>query len=174
MVEIPESPPTRLRAGDTWQWTRSFAEYPADLWTLTTYFRIGSNIQKDAVATADGVAFAVTVDADDSRDYPPGRYRYVERVSSGTVAYTVGEGEVEVLPDRSHVAVDDRSWEQRCLEAIQAVMENRASTDQLSLTVDNTALSRMSWQELEDAYMRFKRRCDRQRGLDVERIVVRL
>ena len=37
---IPTTEPTRLRAGDTWQWRREdLSDYPATAWTLTYWFR---------------------------------------------------------------------------------------------------------------------------------------
>lgn len=175
MVETPAILPTRLRAGDTWQWRRTIDGYPASTWTLKTYFRSDADLEPRVVtAVASGDDYAITVAAADSAVYPPGRYRFVERVDALGIVKTITAGDVTILADFANLANDDRTWAQRCLAAIKAVMENRANTDQASMTIDDTALSRMGWQELNDQYLRFKRIVDRERGIDVDKVRVRL
>jgi len=36
---IPSDEPARLRAGDTWKWTRTLGDYPAGTWTLKYRFK---------------------------------------------------------------------------------------------------------------------------------------
>jgi hypothetical protein len=48
----PSDEPARLRAGDTWKWTRSLADYPAGTWTLKLLY----------TASNGGGIFTVSVD----------------------------------------------------------------------------------------------------------------
>lgn len=175
-MSTPATIPPELRAGDTWQWTRSFSAYPADDgWTLITIFRRGNDREdRQAAGVADGADFLTTVDASDTQNYPPGRYLVLERATKAGEVRTAGQWEIKVLPDLADLTIDVRSHDERCLEALLAVKENRATTDQISMTIDDTAISRMSWDELEGAYLRYKRRVDRARGIDVDQLHVRM
>jgi hypothetical protein len=146
--------PQKLTAGDTWQWDESIAEYPASTWTLTFYF--SGPAPFNIVASPNGADFAISVTAIVTADYTAGDYQWVARVSNGTQVTSVDTGQLILLPDLSDVDADHRSFNRRALEALQAVIENRATTDQLSFTIAGRSLTRMSWDELLRAYDRFR------------------
>lgn len=142
---VPTTEPTKLRAGDTWQWTReNLADYPASVWTLTYYFR-NATAKFDIVATADGDAFAVSV-AKASTGKTPGWYDWVAMVDDGTERYEVGTGRIEILPNlAADVVYDARSFARQMLDSIEAALVSRASTDQLDLitaALDGRSLTR--------------------------------
>lgn len=131
---IPTTEPTTLRAGDTWAWRREdLADYPASAWTLTYHFRSATAFF-DVTAVADGDDFAVSVAAATTVTRAPGRYAWTAFVTAGTERYQVDSGEIEVLPDVAQAAPHDgRSFARQMLDAIEAALLNRASTDQLDL-----------------------------------------
>ena len=58
-VDIPENEPDTLRAGDTWKWTRTLADYPASAWTLKYRFKSAAG-GFEITATASGDSYAIT------------------------------------------------------------------------------------------------------------------
>lgn len=134
MTTILKHEPAQLRAGDTWQWRREdlATNYQATAWTLSYVFKNAAKAFQ-VLATADGVFFAVDVPATVTTDYPAGFYRWASQVAKDDERYTVGIGTTEVLAnvfDTPDTAQDLRSHAGRVLDAIEAVIESRATKDQ--------------------------------------------
>lgn len=131
---IPKTEPAWVRLGDTWSWYRSdLAEFPAPTWSLTYHFKnaVGGF---DVAATADGTGFAVNVDPATTAALTAGRYDYVALVTDGTDRHEVGSGVLEVRPDFAAVgALDARTLPRKILDAIDAILESRATLDQIDL-----------------------------------------
>jgi hypothetical protein len=124
----PNFVPLTLRAGDTAAWSRSLADYPASAgWIITTTLvKAGAKIT--VVSTADDDAHQSTVAAAVTADWVAGNYVYQERVSKAAESYTVGTGQIEILPDFASTSpggLDARLHAQRTLEALEAWIENR-------------------------------------------------
>lgn len=140
--------PTSARAGDLWVWRREdlSADYPASSWTLTYRFKNAAG-GFEVVAAADGDYFEATVAAATSTSIAAGVYAWQARVSSGTEYYTVDTGELEVLPNLfaglAATASDQRTHARKVLEAIEAVLEGRATTDQEEYTIGSRSLKRI-------------------------------
>jgi hypothetical protein len=130
---IPTTEPASARAGDTWRWQRTLSDYPASTWTLSyTLFNAAGKVS--IAATADGDDHLVSVAPATSAAYTAGRYDWVSHVSDGTDRHQVGAGSINVLPDLSAVSsYDGRSHARKMLDAIDALLEGRATTDQLDL-----------------------------------------
>ena len=145
---IPTKEPAQLRAGDTLKWRREDlqSDYPATGYTLK-YVAKNALGGFQITATADGSAFSVTVPASTSAGYLPGVYEWSAWVETGAEKYTVGGGHWTVLPDlRANDAdspLDSRDHARRVLDAIEAVIEKRATKDQMSMTIAGRAVSRM-------------------------------
>lgn len=149
--------PQTLTAGDLWTWDESLSDYPATLWTLTFYFRGPAPFE--SVAVADGSDHVVTIDAEDTAELKPGVYDWQARAhltATPTTIETVATGRVTVDPNLANSAMDHRSFNVRVAEALKAVIEGRASTDQLSMSIAGRSLQRMSWDEILKAYDRFR------------------
>ena len=134
MTSIATSEPAELRVGDTWQWRREdLSDYPASLWTLTYYVR-NASAYFDIVATADGVNFAISVAKATTALKTAGEYTWVAVVSDATYRYEVDSGSFTLLPNYGTAAAyDGRKFAQRLLDSVEAILENRATTDQLDL-----------------------------------------
>lgn len=125
--------------GDTVKWSRNdlTSHYPADLWTLTYYFRGPTSY--DVTATADGRKFSITIPSTDTgaseeptAKFKVGRYQLlgrVSKISEPTTIYSVYSGFVDACADPVAIAApaDMRSKNKRILDALNALME-RAST----------------------------------------------
>lgn len=142
--------PSSLTAGDTWEWTRDLADYPAGTWTLTYYFSKGGSAPISAAATADGTTHAVSVSAATTAAYAAGRYRWTARASAGSEAFTAEEGWVEVKPNPATSTVDPRSQRRQELDAINCFLLGNATTAQQSMSIGGRSMSRWDHKELED------------------------
>lgn len=144
-ADIPTTEPLELRAGDTWKWTRSLADYPAGTWTLKYRFKNAAG-GFEITAAQSGTDHAVTVAASASAAYAAGTYDWVSWVESGSEKYSVASGVLVVLADfratAADVAHDGRSHARIVLDAIEAVIEGRASKDQEEYEIAGRRLKR--------------------------------
>lgn len=148
---ILESIPSEFIAGDTWRWTRDFADYPAGTWTVTYYFE-NSAQTFNVAGVASGTSHDFTIAAAATAAYKPGRYYWSARATDGTIVETIaGEsGWIEVKVDPAAAGTKDRrSWARRTLEAVEAFLEGNASTAQASMSLGGRSLSRWSLAELQ-------------------------
>lgn len=151
MPEIPTNEPITLRAGDTWQWKRSLTDYPAGTWTLKYRFKNAAG-GFEVVASADGTDHSVTVAAATSTGYAAGKYAWIAWVEAGTEKFTVDQGTVEVLPDlrtgAATAAQDTRSHARKVLDALEALLEGKATRDQMAYTINGRSLERLKPEEV--------------------------
>lgn len=148
MPAIPTVEPTSFAAGDTVQWTVAFADYPATTWTVTYYFRGAS--KQSVQATASGTNHAVTIAATTSAAWTPGEYWWEAYAVSGSERHRVNSGRLTVGKNFSvsDEVFDGRTHVQITLEAIEAVIENRATSDQQAYTIAGRSLQRMPIRDL--------------------------
>jgi hypothetical protein len=114
-AEIPSDIPNELRAGNTWEWTKTHDDYSSVSYTLKYYLvqsqisasskrytgamasRGSSVITITAVADGEG-GWDVSVSGTTNAAYLPGRYEYVARVEDGSGGnYEIDSGFVDVL-----------------------------------------------------------------------------
>lgn len=131
---IPTQEPESFAVGDRLQWTRTLTEYPAtsEGWTLTYYLRAnlpGGQINLEAEAS--GESFAIDVAPDVTSTWTPGKYVWEAYVSKSGSRYKVGSGRMELKPDFSAIELpyDGRSHARKVLDAIEAVIQGRSTTD---------------------------------------------
>ncbi len=140
MSSIPIGEQNRFVAGDTVQWQITDTDFPSDDgWTLTYYFlRSGSRQTVAATAQTDG-SHLVTITAAASALWAAGKHSYTGIFSKGTERYTRRSGEVEVLIDPAASTYsggyDYRTHAQVCLDAIEAVLEGRATAEHESFQI---------------------------------------
>ncbi len=132
----------RLTAGVTFDHTVTLTAYPAPSWTLTLILRGPQAI--DLIATADGASHRFQVDAATTADWLAGRYWFTLRATRGAEVVQVDEGDLRIVPDLAALTdtFDGRTHAERVLEAIEAVIEGRATIDQQSYQINNRQLSR--------------------------------
>jgi len=127
-ADIPNIEPSSANAGDTWRWTRTLADYPASAGWALSYTLINAAAKITINATASGDDHAVTVAAATTAGYAAGTYDWRARVTRSGEVYTVGEGRLTVRNAYSAATFDARSHARKTLDAIEAVIENRASS----------------------------------------------
>lgn len=144
---VPTSEPAELRAGDTWTWTKTLADYPASApWTLKYRFKNAAG-GFEIVASASGDGYSVTVAASTTAGYVAGAYSWVAWVEGGnSEKYTVDSGTTTIDPDyrsgTATAALDDRSHARKVLASIEAVIEGRATKDQEEYAIAGRSLKR--------------------------------
>lgn len=138
--------------GDTLDFSTEVPQYtPADGWTLK--YRLIPRVTGTAItltsAPSDGV-HRVQVGPSTTANWTAGHYSWVSWVEKTGARYTVGEGQVTLKPDPAAVnsPLDNRSHARKVLEAINAVIEKRATIDQQEFTIGDKSLKRMTVTEL--------------------------
>lgn len=142
--------PDEFRAGDTWFFELKYSEFPASTWSLVVYFS-SCAAKFSATASANGTAHRFTVAASTTDGYEVGGYNYQIRAehSSDGRKFTVGEGYVDVMPPLSKQE-DHRHRVKKILDSIDAVIEGRATSDHLAVSLAGRSISKMGVNELRD------------------------
>lgn len=131
--QVPSTEPAEVSAGDRLQWTKTLADFPpSEGWTLTYYLRANvPNGQIDLAAATSGTGYAVDVSPDTTAGYTPATYSWQAFVSKTGSRHQVGSGTLKVNPNFTEITepYDGRSQARRILDAIDLVIEGRASSD---------------------------------------------
>ena len=173
MPDIPTIEPLSFRAGDLIQWQKSFSDYPASESYVLKYYLVKTGTNLITIeAAASGDDHLITITAADSANYAAGRYAYQARIEKTTEMHTVGTGVIEILANLSADATgaDYRSHVKQVLDALEATILGKASSDQLSYSIAGRSLSKFSPEELytwrnkyRAEYLREERRAGRTR-----------
>ncbi len=160
------SEPKRVTAGLSWAWSATFPGYSgADGWSIKYHFwpadGTGDAIEIDAVAGA-GNAWSVSRTAAQTANYAPGRYSWRAIASNGAETKDqAATGSMQILPDPTGTPVDGRSHAEIVLEAIEAVIERRASSSQKKLDIEGQSLEHMTHAELVKLRQQYSLEVDR-------------
>ena len=133
--QLPSSEPALLRAGDTWEWTRQFGDFPvSEGWTLSYAIQGVQAITWDAAwVTNDGSTFTVSIPKS-ATGVTSGRYAWAAFVT-GTDGkrYTAEEGAFWVEPDLATVTTgSQQAHAEKMVAAIQTELENRINPTSVS------------------------------------------
>jgi hypothetical protein len=146
---VPTTEPTVLRAGDSWQWKRSdLDDYPPSAGWALSYTLINATSKISFAATGSGTTYTVNVAASATSAYTTGVYDWVARISLGGEVHTVATGKITVLASFAASTLDNRTQAKRTLDAINATIEGRASTDQQKIEIGGRLLWRTPIPEL--------------------------
>lgn len=130
--------PTEATAGLNFQ---AVIEYVAG-WTLTALLRGPTAIDLSAVS-AVGIYSFVAKGAE-TASWVPGLYAVSVRVTSAADVLEVYSGQLRVRPDMASIGAghDPRSDNEKALDAVNAVLLNKASQDQMRYRINNRELWR--------------------------------
>lgn len=142
-------------AGNTinWKKTTLYTDYPDSAYAIAYQATLngtpGTSFTVTGSVTSEEWIFSIT--HTDSASITPGIYQwnlYVTK-SSSSERKILESGVWEVIPNIStNTSVDVQSHARKVLTAIEAVIEGRASQDQMSYSIAGRSLSRMSIQDL--------------------------
>ncbi len=129
--EVPTTEPLVVTAGDLVTWKRSLPDYPADDGWVLSYALTKSNVRITFSASASGSDHLVSVAAATSAAWTVGAYLMQGYVTKAATSerYRVFEANTEILTNLAAQSsgYDGRSHAKKCLDAIEAVLESRAS-----------------------------------------------
>ncbi len=157
----PTQEPDLLIVGDRWTWRRPdlVADYPTADYALTYEFHEdsgGGSHKFTLTATETTDDYLIEIASATTANYSTGDfhwYAFITRTSdSERIAIDDGYAKIEL--NFADTNADHRSHAKKVLDAIEAVLENRASQDQMSYSIAGRSLSRMSIDDL----MRFRDR----------------
>ena len=140
--------PSSITAGTTFDRTVIQTAYPAPDWAVVAYLRGPQSIDIESVGA--GASHRFTVPATDTALWPTGDYWFSIRASNGTEVVEVDSGQTTIKPDLASLDAghDGRTHVQKVLDAIEAVLEKRATLDQQRYTINNRELWRTPIPEL--------------------------
>lgn len=148
--------PDKISAGISLSLRATLPAYHPDDWALSAILR--GPVAIDLIATADGSQHLFSATAATTATWSPGLYWYSVRASNGGEVQEVETGQLTVAADLAAAggSFDGRSFAQRSLEAIEAVLEKRASMDQERYRINNRELYRTPIADLLKLRDRFR------------------
>ena len=155
-AQIPTTEPTVFTAETTWEWDKSFTDFPAsDGWQLTYYFRNLEAAASDLVAawatevTANGDGFEIRI-LFGSTGLPPGAYDLVGQITDGTKQHTPVNKRIRVLASADTLGA--KSHARIMLDAIETRQQSRVLTsEQRKVQVNGRLIEYATDVELETA-----------------------
>ena len=161
-ANFPTEVPDELQLGDFWSWKKDnlASDYPTADYSLSYEFNLidgatASNFTLTATESNDEYIISTS----DTGSYTKGEYNWVAYITRTTDAARVkmAEGYVEVQDNYATTRASVRSHAKIVLDAVKAVIENRATMDQSSMSIAGRSLSRMSISELYELKDRAQR-----------------
>jgi len=155
-ANYPSQEPETLVVGDRWVWQRPdlVTDYPTDQYALTYEFHIdsggGGNHKFTITATETTTAYIVEVASTVTDNYTADQYKWYAFITrtSDSQRVAVDNGMTTLVANFADTNADLRTHAKKVLDAVQAVIENRATIDQSSFSIAGRSLSRMSIDEL--------------------------
>lgn len=141
---VPTSEPTELTAGDSWQWDRTYSDYPPSAGWSLAYALTGADVQAiilSADANAEGTGYEVRAAAAETVVHEPGRYDLIGYVTKAGERHRVYAGPLVLLPDPA-TATPTLSFNERMLAAVEAKIADRVAADISSYTLEQQAVQR--------------------------------
>jgi hypothetical protein len=127
---VPELEPASVTAGDLVTWSRSFAEFSAaDGWVLTYALTSSSALISITASTYQTSQFLVSVAKATTANWTAGTYAVQGYVTNGSSRHLVYSGTIKINPNLAAASsgYDNRTHAKKCLDAIETVLEARAS-----------------------------------------------
>lgn len=147
-LTTPTTEPTKIIAGDTAKWLKTFADYhAADGWALA-YTLINADHKITFNTTAQGDSFLVNVSAATTAAWQAGTYAYRAAVSKSGEVYTVGSGSIVIAHTFDVNKLDVRSTAAIMLDNVNAALTKTASENVLEYEIAGRRLKHYSMGEL--------------------------
>jgi hypothetical protein len=162
-IDTSNTEPISIIPGDTVKWARWLADYPASAGWALSYELLNTVHRYEVPASADGDSFRVVVSAQTTQAYAPGFYDWRARVTNADEVYTVATGRLTIAPSFS-AAGDVRSHARRTLEAIEAVLEGRATSATAEYEINGRRLKYIPLNELHAMRTKYQREVAAEEG----------
>jgi len=149
----PTTEPNELQLGDFWAWKRTdlSTDYPTVSYSLSYEFNLidGATVSNFTLTATESNNDYI-IESTNTTSYAKGEYNWIAYItrSSDTARIKIGEGFTEVQDNYATTTASVRSHAKKVLDAIEAVIENRATMDQSSMSIAGRSLSRLTVDEL--------------------------
>ena len=163
-TNYPTAEPAKLVAGDRFTWRRDDLanDYPVGTFALTYEFHEdsggGGNAKFSITATEADSTYYIEVGSSTTASYNTGDYiweAYITR-SADSERIMVDSGRTEITTNLANTNADLRSHAKKVLDAIENVLEGRATIDQASMSIAGRSLSRTPIPDLMELRDRYK------------------
>ncbi len=146
---ILDREPNSIIAGDFIRWRRTIPGFPAGTWVLS-YALLNSTTRIIIEAGSDGTDHLVAVNGTTTSNYAAGTYQWQAYVTyENENRVTVGTGQMIIQPNFGALTnMDTRSHVKKTLDALEAMIAGKATSDQQEYTIANRSLKRMSISDL--------------------------
>lgn len=170
MITNPNNEPSLFTAGDSIQWTKSVPDFPATAGNTLSYALINAANKIEFDAVQSGSDYQVSLPSSTTSGYEPGEYKWQSYITDNADNRTqVGEGTIKIVPNFADLTTyDARGHVKKVLDAIEAVIEGRATKDQQEYQIANRRLWLSPIADL--ILLRDKYRTEYKRMLNAERI----
>lgn len=141
--------PSRIVAGDSAKWTKNLPQYLPDSGWVLSYAIVKDGVRLSVTGSDNGDgSHLVDISAATTATWTPGQYAWQAYVTKAAERYTVSSGQLKVEANFASGAVDARSHAQKTLDALEATLEGRASSDQLAYSIGGRSISKMNPEQL--------------------------
>jgi F0F1-type ATP synthase epsilon subunit len=160
-TNYPTTEPSELQLGDFWAWKKTDLsdDYPTADYSLSYEFNIidGATAVNFTLSASESNNEYV-IETTDTSSYTKGEYNWVSYITraSDSARIKISEGFTEIQDNYATTAASVRSHAKKVLDAIEAVIENRATMDQSSMSIAGRSLSRLTIDELLTFKNRYK------------------
>jgi len=160
-TNYPTSEPNELQLGDFWAWKRTdlSTDYPTASYALSYEFNlVDGSTAANFTLTATESNDEYIIEASNTTSYTAGEYNWISYItrSSDSARIKLSEGFTEIQQNYATTTSSVRSHAKKVLDAIEAVIENRATMDQSSMSIAGRSLSRLTIDELLQFRDRYK------------------
>lgn len=145
--------PKEITAGDAAAWRFYSSNFPADEGWALSYALVNAGGRIAINAGGDGQSHLVNLATTDTAAWPAGEYRWQSYATKAAERYTLDEGTITIRPNFATQAdgFDARHHLYKVRDALEAVVEERATEAQSSMSVNGRTISEMGHTELMEA-----------------------
>jgi F0F1-type ATP synthase epsilon subunit len=160
-TNYPTTEPNELQLGDFWAWKKTDLsdDYPTADYSLSYEFNIidGAAAVNFTLSASESNNEYI-IETTDTSSYTKGEYNWVSYITrtSDSARIKISEGFTEIQDNYATTTTSVRSHAKKVLDAIEAVIENRATMDQSSMSIAGRSLSRLTIDELLTFRNRYK------------------
>jgi len=132
-----------IQAGDTFRFSIPNGKYlVAEGWIFRLSLRGKTDINITGTADEENQTLNFLQTPAQTATWTSGRYAYFISAEKTDERELIESGEVNILPDYSG-KINVLSWAEKALEAVEATIQNRATSDQLSYTIAGRSISKI-------------------------------
>lgn len=165
-----EGEPLKFTVGDFLQWKRTdlVSDYPLADYSAEYVARItqGGATEFKIAATETSDTYLFTVATAVSSAYTEGHYHWQLEITqtASTNKAVVDAGDWQIAPDLDDNQADPRTHAEIMLNKIQSLLQGKADSDVSSYSVQGRSLTKLSFEELENARDKYRREVNKEKN----------